>query len=544
MTIELIASSSNELEEEDNEDLDESFEGWEDENATEDALCLFCSSMTAKPDLILEHCRVKHGFDLRLVKQALDLDLYGVIKLVNYVRSRAQENPQLLIHDFSETLIPSAEWLQGDKYLKPVIDGDAMLYALDDDDDAYGEETRPFTSSNTDAEVPSAIIAQRRLSNVSMTEATSVLQAALVDAQKRTEAAEARAKDVLNAWKVYREEVTTTILRADRDTLAGPSDEVDYYFGSYAENDIHESMLKDKIRTEAYRDFMYSNKDLFKDKVVLDIGCGTGILSMFAARAGAKKVFAVDNSPIIERAKLIVAENELDGVITCVRGKAEELELPVDSVDIIISEWMGYFLLFEGMLDSVIKARDRWLKPGGLMVPNVAKMYLAGIEDEEFVNDKYHFWNDVYGFKMSAMKLSFFGNAHVEICHPETIVTSTSLFKEFDLNTVTCKSLDFISCFILTPARSSRIHAFLGWFDVDFISPSSHGNSITLSTSPSSDPTHWKQCLFALDRPMDLEQNIEGEIVVRKRESNARELDVIFKISRGSDMEEIVYTVR
>jgi len=65
------------------------------------------------------------------------------------------------------------------------------------------------------------------------------------------------------------------------------------YFNSYAHFGIHMSMLKDAVRTDSYRDAIYLNKDLFKDKVVLDIGCGTGILSMFAARSGAKKVIGV-----------------------------------------------------------------------------------------------------------------------------------------------------------------------------------------------------------------------------------------------------------
>ena len=66
--------------------------------------------------------------------------------------------------------------------------------------------------------------------------------------------------------------------------------ESDYYFDSYAQISIHEEMIKDSIRTNAYKDAILKNKHLFKDKVVLDVGCGTGILSMFAAQAGAKHV--------------------------------------------------------------------------------------------------------------------------------------------------------------------------------------------------------------------------------------------------------------
>lgn len=74
---------------------------------------------------------------------------------------------------------------------------------------------------------------------------------------------------------------------------------------------------------------------------MLDIGCGTGILSMFAAKAGASKVFAVECSSIVDYARKIVEANNFKDVITIIQGKVEEVELPVEKVDIIISEWMG-----------------------------------------------------------------------------------------------------------------------------------------------------------------------------------------------------------
>lgn len=63
------------------------------------------------------------------------------------------------------------------------------------------------------------------------------------------------------------------------------------------------------------------------------------------------------------------------------------MELP-EKVDIIISEWMGYFLLYESMLDCVLYARDRWLKPDGIMMPDKAKMYIALLEDKVFYDKK------------------------------------------------------------------------------------------------------------------------------------------------------------
>lgn len=74
-------------------------------------------------------------------------------------------------------------------------------------------------------------------------------------------------------------------------------------------------MLKDTIRTDAYRDFIYGNKNLFQGKIILDVGCGTGILSMFCAKAGAARVIAVDNSDIIDKARDNVIDNGLADII-------------------------------------------------------------------------------------------------------------------------------------------------------------------------------------------------------------------------------------
>ena len=107
---------------------------------------------------------------------------------------------------------------------------------------------------------------------------------------------------------------------------------------------------------------------------------------MFAARAGASHVYAVDNASILFKAQQNAIENGLDSKITFLKGKIEHILLPVDKVDVIISEWMGYFLLFEGMLDSVFYARDKWLKPDGIMAPSRTDILLVPIQDEEWVN--------------------------------------------------------------------------------------------------------------------------------------------------------------
>jgi protein arginine N-methyltransferase 1 len=69
-----------------------------------------------------------------------------------------------------------------------------------------------------------------------------------------------------------------------------------------------------------------------------------------------------------------------------IKGKIEEIELPVPKVDIIVSEWMGYFLLYESMLDCILWARDKYLVKGGKILPDKCTMKVAAIEDEEYKN--------------------------------------------------------------------------------------------------------------------------------------------------------------
>lgn len=93
-------------------------------------------------------------------------------------------------------------------------------------------------------------------------------------------------------------------------------------------------------------------------------------------------------STIIFKAKEIVAKNGLSDKITLIQGKMEEIELPFPKVDIIISEWMGYFLLYESMLDTVLYARDKYLNKDGLIFPDKATIFACGIEDGDYKEEK------------------------------------------------------------------------------------------------------------------------------------------------------------
>ena len=134
------------------------------------------------------------------------------------------------------------------------------------------------------------------------------------------------------------------------------------YFEGYNSIKIHHEMLSDVARTKAYQNAVQSLKPFIENKIVLDVGCGTGFLSIFCAKMGAKHVYGVEASKFAFKTRKVVEANGLKGKISILHGKIEEIFLPVESVDVIISEWMGTMLVTESMICSVLFARDKYLK--------------------------------------------------------------------------------------------------------------------------------------------------------------------------------------
>ena len=316
----------------------------------------------------------------------------------------------------------------------------------------------------------------------------------------------------------------------------------DYYFDSYAHFGIHEDMLKDRVRTLAYKNAIFTNPTLFRDKIVLDVGCGTGILSMFAIRAGAKHVYAVEKSGIVESAREIIKVNGFQNDITIIQGKMEEIELP-EQVDVIISEWMGYCLLYESMLPSVLYARDRFMKSTGTMFPNSAKLFIAGIEDSEYREKKIGFWDNVYGFSFEPIKKWALLEPLVENCPSERIITSEFQIIELNLNTCKIEDLSIKSKFTLLPNEMETMHALVCWFDVEFKGPDS---TLLLSTSPFKKSTHWSQTIFYLETPVKLSPDypVEGNFEMCPNLKNPRDQDFVISFKNNNEIYKQLYKMR
>jgi len=275
----------------------------------------------------------------------------------------------------------------------------------------------------------------------------------------------------------------------------------------------------------------------------LDIGCGTGILCMFAAKAGAAKVIGIECSSIVEHAEKIIATNHLDDVITVVRGKVEEVSLPsyIDKVDIIISEWMGYCLFYESMLDTVLYARDKWLKPDGLMFPDRATLFLCAIEDRQYKDEKINWWDNVYGFDMSCIRKVAISEPLVDVVDPKQVVTNACLLKEVDLYTVKKEDLAFTAPYHLLVRRNDYVQALVTFFNIEFTKCHKRTG---FSTAPEAPYTHWKQTVFYFDDYLTVKkgEEIYGMFTMKPNVKNNRDLDFNVEIDFKGELSEMSET--
>lgn len=312
-------------------------------------------------------------------------------------------------------------------------------------------------------------------------------------------------------------------------------------------------MLEDHKRTGAYYNAVMQNKAQFAGKVVLDVGTGSGILAIFAAKAGAKKVYAVEATNMAKSARKLVSANGFEDVVEVIQGTIESVNLP-EQVDVIISEWMGYFLLRESMLDSVLVARDKFLKPGGAMYPSHAALYLAPISSSvlgqrvhEFQGSMegwaefLHEMRDFYGVDLDVLSDSFrdeqkeyyMQTAQWTDTHPAQMRGPPGLFKMYDLHTLSLDELKapLVASFKMSVVDPGPIEALCGFFDVWFRGSTQNPTDVEVRLSTSPDPTgatHWGQQTFYCHPPIEAEggDKLVGSITVTRQKENQRLLNV------------------
>lgn len=273
----------------------------------------------------------------------------------------------------------------------------------------------------------------------------------------------------------------------------------------------HLEMLQDNVRTEAYRRAIH--EVVRPGDRVLDFGCGTGVLSVFAERAGASRVYALDRSNMLSAAELIFAENGCTR-IEPIFGDGEVVELPSE-VDVIVSEWMGHFLFAERMLEPLIRLRDEFLRPGGRVIPARCSLHASLVVARSYFEDLSFLGTRPYGIDFAVVgDLPLQDVGVLRMC-PEDLLPETTCIGALDLSTVT--ETPRLLHGTLASREDATVFGVCGWFDAE-LAP-----NVTLSTSPFAQQTHWLHFHFPFHRPLDVRAGVPVEIdikVIPQREQN------------------------
>lgn len=306
------------------------------------------------------------------------------------------------------------------------------------------------------------------------------------------------------------------------------------YFQFYGYLSQQQNMMQDYVRTSTYQRAILSNVEDFQNKVVLDVGAGSGILSFFALQAGARKVYAVEASSMAKHAQLLVQSNNLASRIEVIAGKIEEIQLP-ESVDVIISEPMGYMLFNERMLETYLHAK-KWLRnpENSRMFPSRGDLHVAPFSDAQLYmeqTNKANFWfsKDFHGVDLRALhsaatneyfRQPIVDTFDIRICMAKTVrhVVDFQKAHENDLHCISIP-LEFVA------NQTGHVHGLAFWFDVAFIGSS---QTIWLSTSPSQPLTHWYQVRCLLNTPLFVNkgQQLNGSCVMKANKRQSYDVDI------------------
>jgi protein arginine N-methyltransferase 1 len=276
---------------------------------------------------------------------------------------------------------------------------------------------------------------------------------------------------------------------------------------AYTQLSLHRWMLRDEIRNEAYRKAIVAA--VKPGDVVLDMGAGTGILSIFAAQAGARKVYAVERTGIALVARRMVERNGLTDVIEVIEGNLEDIDLP-EKVDVLMSEWMGGLGVDENMLAPLVMARNRWLKPTGKIIPERVTAFLAPVWMHECDEDLSHWRGRPHGVDMSVIADITAHEPLMTQCPigPQDILSVPQLMWTHDAYTCSLEEADrpFEARLSFVTTRSGKMTNVATWFTANFF------ESAMLTNDPGAPETHWGRFVFPLERAVPVNEGTRIDV--------------------------------
>ena len=264
----------------------------------------------------------------------------------------------------------------------------------------------------------------------------------------------------------------------------------DPHQGSYLDVSTHKDMLRDVVRTSAYHDAI---RQLVRpgDRVI-DFGSGTGVLAIFAARAGAH-VEAIERTAMVVHAREIARRS---GCPSIRFHHADHRSFEGEArADLIVSEWMGHAVFYESMLEPLIALRDRWLRPGGKMLPARVSIGCALVTDDALYEDFGFLEHSPYGIDFGPVAGLPLRQSHL-VALDESQVQATTELGRLDMLTV-ARSPERLSA-RLEVSSAVETYGLALWFEAE-LAP-----GVTLSTGPCDPPTHWRQVFLPFPQPLEV----------------------------------------
>ena len=262
---------------------------------------------------------------------------------------------------------------------------------------------------------------------------------------------------------------------------------------SFAEPSVHGRLLVDKVRTNRFREAI--QRTVKTGDIVVDLGAGTGLLSFFAIQAGAKHVYAIERSLSSEMASALIAANGLQDRITLISRDSTETHLP-ELCDVLVSETMSSFCFdYEDAIEYMADARERFLKPGGRLIPESAETFLLPFSSDAFgvgsIPQPFHGLNYL-PFRKKLFEGTFLVPASRE---PFRELSTPSPCYTVDFRRDSHKPGRTFLPFRIT--SDGRLDGFLGWFTAQLC------DGVSISNSPYLPMTSWGQlCFSTLEQPL------------------------------------------
>ena len=246
---------------------------------------------------------------------------------------------------------------------------------------------------------------------------------------------------------------------------------------------VHADMVFDECRVRTYRRAI--NAVVGKGDIVVDIGTGTGLLAYLCLQAGAQRVHAIERSPVIKWAKLIAEKNGFSDRMVFHHADARDIDL-CEKVDVIVSELIGHLAFEEGMAETIVDAKDRFLKSEGTLIPAKVSLRAALVCEPSIYRDYVDSWGKVWGIDFSVLKEQAIRTAYVTDIAERDLLSKSQEVLAWDFSQTPGAIERTLGFSIL---RKGTVNGIALWFDAQ-LSP-----TIRLSSGPWT-KTHWQQCFI------------------------------------------------